>query len=99
MVKKKRKRKAKNIDTVIRSCLRRCWWYSSSRRDTLKRDKNTCQHCNKAKSEETKIVVHHLKPPPWKDLIADVKAKLFQTPDDLVTLCVSCHKEVHAKKP
>ena len=95
-----KKRKKKNIDSVIRSALRRCWRYSDSRKDTLKRDENTCQHCHKVKSKEVKIVVHHTQPPPWGELIADVKAKLFQTPDTLITLCTDCHREVHkhAKK-
>jgi len=50
----------------------------------IDRDSYTCQHC-KGKSGDKKLVVHH------------ITSRLIGTnsPDNLLTLCVTCHKKFH----
>jgi len=55
-----------------------------------KRDKYTCQHCKKSledlKKNNIKLQVHHIKPRSQGGT---------NVPDNLITLCEHCHKQVH----
>lgn len=62
--------------------------YANTRAYVLDRDKHTCQHC-KGKSKDKRLDVHHI---------------IFREhggsdePENLLTLCRTCHKRLHAGK-
>jgi 5-methylcytosine-specific restriction endonuclease McrA len=80
----------------IRGELRRLFVKSTERAEAMKRDKYTCQVCNKKQSKkkgfEVKVEVHHLKPIDWDLLIDEIQDKLLCDSNQLQVLCVDCHK-------
>lgn len=106
MIKKKRKLRFPHTTPrgQIRSALRRLWKNSRERSSAIKRDKYTCVTCgakqSKAKGKEVKVNVHHISGHvDWEPMIDLIIKNLLQTMDDYVTLCKSCHDEVHKKTP
>lgn len=81
----------------IRSALRRLFLRSRERAAALKRDGYTCCKCglkqSRAKGKEAYVEVHHKNGINWDGLIALIREKLLQTPDEMETLCDGCHKE------
>lgn len=63
---------------------RRSAKYKSWKQNVLKRDNYICQKCGNANN----LVVHHIKP------FATDKEARFDTKNG-ITLCQTCHKEVH----
>jgi len=59
------------------------------RKMVLERDNYTCQNCGKT-NKETILQIHHIKP--VKDY-----PNLFYTLNNVITLCVNCHKNIHKK--
>jgi hypothetical protein len=58
---------------------------SKARRQALKRDNYTCQHCGSTKHDpSSRLTIHHLKSQRYfPELARDV--------DNLITLCYDCH--------
>lgn len=56
----------------------------------LKRDNYICQGCGAKHEKENRLVVHHIKQ--WAKY-----PKLRFEPNNLITLCERCHKNVHKK--
>jgi len=54
----------------------------------LKRDNYTCQDCGVSHNKDNKLIVHHIKE--WSRY-----PELRFEPDNLITLCVTCHKKRH----
>ncbi len=88
----------------IRSALRMLWLRSPERAAALKRDKYTCQRCNrkqsKAKGKEFSVQVHHKQGITNWEVIEDAIYKyLLCNPEHLETLCPDCHdKETEAQR-
>lgn len=62
--------------------------YERWRKTVFERDNFTCQHCGKHGGE---LNAHHIKP--------YAKHKELRTnPNNGITLCLECHREVHKKK-
>lgn len=63
--------------------------FGGNRELALERDNHTCQSCGKTKEDGKKIIVHH------KDGNGWAKEKMNNDLDNLLTLCVQCHMDVH----
>jgi 5-methylcytosine-specific restriction endonuclease McrA len=92
-----RKRKSdRTTRSQIRQALRRLSLRSRERAAALKRDNYTCQRCgkkqSKAKGREVSVEVHHVNGVQWDTLVDCVYEMLLCHPDDMITLCVDCHK-------
>ena len=84
----------------IRTALRKLWLRSRERQAALKRDKYTCRKCqakqSKAKGREVAVEVHHLDGiTNWAEIEATIRMFLLVDPEDLRTLCKSCHDKEH----
>ena len=90
------KRSESTPRSKVREALRRLSLRSRERNAALRRDKYTCQHCgskqSKAKGREVAVEVHHKNGVLWDVLIDIVYEMLLCHPDDLITLCKSCHQ-------
>jgi 5-methylcytosine-specific restriction endonuclease McrA len=64
--------------------------YKKFRNEVLKRDNFTCQMCNNSNKKTWKAVHHIIK---WSS-----SASLRYDPDNGITLCHQCHKEVTGKE-
>ena len=64
--------------------------YKKFRNEVLKRDNFTCQMCNNSNRKTWKAVHHIIK---WSS-----SASLRYDPDNGITLCHQCHKEVTGKE-
>ncbi len=87
----------------IRSALRQLWLRSRERAAALKRDKYTCQGCNrkqsKAKGKEFAVEVHHKDGiPNWEAVIDAVYEHILCSPEHLETLCEECHGKEAGQK-
>jgi 5-methylcytosine-specific restriction endonuclease McrA len=87
----------------VRQALRQLWMRSRERAEALKRDKYTCQHCNKkqtlAKGKEFKVQVHHKKGiTNWDKVIDSVYKEILCDPKHLETICIGCHDKEHEKE-
>jgi 5-methylcytosine-specific restriction endonuclease McrA len=83
-------------NSQIRTALRRLWLRSRERQSALKRDKYTCCRCgakqSKAKGREVAVEVHHKDGVPnWEELFITIRMFLLTDPEDLETLCETCH--------
>ncbi len=65
--------------------------YKQFRREVLKRDKYTCQLCNK-KGKRVRLNVHHIIK--WSSA-----STLRYDVDNGITLCKQCHTDVTGKEP
>ena len=63
--------------------------FGGNRELALKRDNYTCQFCGKTKEDGKKIIVHH------KDGNGWAKKNMNNRLDNLITLCVQCHMDIH----
>lgn len=70
-----------------RQCMYARSFWKELRKLVLKRDSYKCQSCYSDK----KLVVHHILP--WSRY-----PEFRFTDNNLMTLCVSCHKQTHGKK-
>lgn len=81
----------------VKEALRRLSLRSRERNAALRRDHYTCQICGAkksvAKGREVQVEVHHTKGVQWDVLIDIVYEMLLCHPDDLVTMCKSCHEK------
>ena len=85
----------------IRSALRKLWLQSRERATALKRDKYTCQHCDRkqtmAKGKEFKVQVHHKNMiSQWEHIIEEIQKGLLCSPEYLETICKECHDKLHS---
>jgi hypothetical protein len=68
--------------------------WKKARAQVWKRDKETCQRCNKKRTKETKkpkdFHIHHI--------VRFAIKHLRATPSNLVLLCKKCHEFVHSKQ-
>ena len=85
-------------NNIIKSALRRLWLRSRERAVAIKRDKYTCQKCDRkqssAKGKEFKVEVHHKKGVcNWNEIYDCIRKNLLCSPDDMETLCKECHKD------
>ncbi len=88
----------------VRNVLRQLWLRSRERAAALKRDKYTCQRCqrkqSRAKGKEFYVEVHHKHGVQnWEAVIDAVYEYLLPNPDRLETVCKECHEESHRKTP
>ena len=96
------KRAKKNPDVtpngIIVHALRLLWLHSRERRAALKRDRYTCQDCNRkqtmAKGREFKVQVDHLNGIEWTQMVEYIRRHLLVPHDQLETVC----KEDHEKR-
>jgi 5-methylcytosine-specific restriction endonuclease McrA len=87
----------------VRSALRQLWLRSRERAAAIKRDKYTCQKCNrkqsKAKGQEFAVQVHHKTGiANWEKVIDNIFEQILCNPEHLETLCEECHGEDHNDK-
>lgn len=93
------KRSPNTTNTAIRSALRKLFLRSRERAARLKADKYTCQCCgvkqSRAKGREVYVEVHHKNNGilNWPELFSAVREHLLCDPENLETLCRSCHKK------
>lgn len=96
---------AETSKTHIVRGLRKIWLHSKERGEALKRDKYTCQICQRKKSvskkkfDETKQVrkleVHHKESIlNWDEIIDCIRKNLLCDSEHLQTLCKECHEKV-----
>lgn len=82
----------------IKGELRRLFVKSTERSEAMKRDKYTCQICNKKQSKkkgfECKVEVHHINEIDWDIIIDILQEKLLCDASLLQVLCVDCHKRI-----
>ncbi|MDD5010441.1 MAG: HNH endonuclease signature motif containing protein, partial [Syntrophorhabdaceae bacterium] len=85
----------------VRAALRQLWLRSRERAAAIKRDKYTCQMCNrkqsKAKGKEFKVEVHHLDGVRWEQMVDIVYEMLLCDPQNLLTVCEDCHDQLKEK--
>jgi len=84
----------------VKNALRQLWLRSRERQFAIKRDAYTCQCCggkqSKAKGREFAVQVHHKGGVEnWEKLIDEVYKNLLCEPEQLLTLCNSCHDKEH----
>ena len=83
----------------IKSALHQLWLRSRERASALKRDKYTCQSCERkqstAKGKEFKVQVHHVDGVKWDEMIKYIRERLLVNPEDMTTLCRECHDLIH----
>ena len=84
-------------NSQIKSALRRLSLRSRERQAVLKRDKYTCS-CgakqSRAKGREVYVDVHHIHGVTnWQELYTAIRKYLLCDPEDMRTLCRSCHDE------
>ena len=81
----------------IRHALRLLFMKSRERQATVKRDKNTCQHCGKkgsvAKGKEVRIECHHINNIQWEKILDYIQRHLLVDPKDMICLCHDCHEK------
>ncbi|SHK46420.1 HNH endonuclease [Tepidibacter formicigenes] len=65
--------------------------WKNTRKKVLKRDNNECQRCKEAGRFHKAECVHHIKH--LKD-----RPDLALMEDNLISLCYTCHNEVHPEK-
>ena len=85
-------------NSKIRAALRQLFLRSRERQSALKRDKYTCQECDRkqstAKGKEFKVQVHHNDGiENWSALFKAVRKYLLCDPKFMNTLCKKCHKK------
>ena len=57
-----------------------------------------CEECGCFISKKDKVDVHHINPVgKFKDWDTYINRLLFVKPEDLLVLCVDCHKKIHEK--
>lgn len=82
----------------IKSALRQVWLRSRERAAAIKRERNTCELCQRkgsvAKGREVKIHVHHRDGIDWDGVVDLIIARLLPDPKRLQVLCKECHDEV-----
>lgn len=71
-------------------------WYKrrewkSKREEILRRDNYECQKCKSKGRYSAAVVVHHIKH-------LDTRPDLALADDNLISLCGSCHNDVHPEK-
>ena len=80
----------------VRSALRRLWLRSRERAAALRRDKYTCQLCDRkqsrAKGREVYVEVNHLELIEWDNILAYIYKHLLVEPRLLEVLCKPCHE-------
>ena len=96
-------RKSPNTtNSTIKAALHRLWLHSRERAATVKRDEYTCQVCkgkqSRRKGHEFKVQVHHINGVKWGDMIRFIRDNLLVSPDDMITLCKSCHLTIHKQE-
>lgn len=91
----KLKKSKRTTDSKIKSSLRRLWWYSRERSESLKVAKYSCQKCGKKKSTAVKLNVHHTNEIDWKKIYKYLRQRLLCSHKSLEVMCVECHKEHH----
>lgn len=93
------RRKPVTPNSQIRAALRQLWLRSRERGQAVKNQHNTCCECGRkgsvAKGKEVRINVHHKKGVNWEGLLALIRERLLQTPDDYNCMCEDCHKKLH----
>ncbi len=87
----------------IRQALRQLWLRSRERAAALKREKNTCQNCNRkasmAKGKEFKVEVHHKDGVlNWDEIFAVIYKFLLCPETELEVLCKECHASLHEEE-
>jgi predicted HNH restriction endonuclease len=87
----------------IRQALRQLWLHSRERAAALKREKNTCQNCNRkasvAKGKEFKVEVHHKEGVlNWDEIFAVIYKFLLCPETELEVLCKECHASLHEEE-
>lgn len=91
------KRSERTTRSQIRQALRRLSLRSRERAACLKRDGYRCRRCgakqSRKKGAEVYVEAHHTKGVLWDVLIDQVYEMLLCHPDDMVTLCKSCHEK------
>jgi predicted HNH restriction endonuclease len=101
MIKKKISRKKPFTPrSQIRSALRKLWLRSRERAECLKLDKYSCRACggkqSKAIGREFAVEVHHQNGiESWEKIIDLIQSELLCHPEDLITLCHTCHDKLH----
>lgn len=91
-------KKSTTPKSQIRSLLRKLWLRSRERSFALKRDKYTCQICNRKKSKSFKVSVHHMNNiNNWNEIIDKIYDQLLCDTNNLITVCNECHKKKHGK--
>ena len=63
--------------------------FGGNRENALIRDNHTCQSCGVTKEDGKKIIVHHIDGNGW------AKEKMNNKLDNMITLCVQCHMDIH----
>ena len=90
------KRQAVTPRSQVRSALRKLWLRSRERQAALKRDRYTCQLCDKkqsrAKGREVYVEVNHLEQIEWNNILDYIYRHLLVEPRLLEVLCKSCHE-------
>lgn len=94
------KKKPVTPRSQIRAALRRLFLRSRERAEALRLDKYTCRGCgakqSRAVGREVYVEVHHQDGiGNWNKIIDLIQAELLCHPDNLITLCKSCHIKNH----
>lgn len=98
--KKIKKKKKYNLDTKIRSALRKLWFWSPERREAEKRvliapyshGNYYCSFCKKVKNKkEEKLNIDHIIPAGELYPLDAFAARLFCSSLGLQAMCKSCH--------
>jgi len=96
-----RKKKPKNIRSMVTVAIRRLWLHSPQRREALKSSGYCCSKCgikqSQAKGKEVKMQVHHDPPikEKWKMIIDLIIKDILEAPQ--VPICKECHDKEHGK--
>jgi len=94
------KKSPNTTNTQIRAACRRLFLRSRERASAIKRDKYTCQECGIKQTRAGKkedwvyVEVHHKRGVlNWQMVFDAIREGLLCNPDELETLCKSCHKK------
>lgn len=83
----------------IRNAIRIIWLRSRERSHAMKNAGYCCERCgvhqSVAKGSEVKLQVHHKRGIDWDGVIAFLRERVLQTPEDLEVLCDGCHGREH----
>lgn len=91
-------------NSKIKAAVRSLFLRSRERAHAIKRDGYTCVRCgakqSKAKGREVSVEVHHKEGVlNWDEIYRVVRQYLLCTPEQLETLCKSCHEQETGRLP
>jgi hypothetical protein len=97
-----KKNELRTPNSQIKAALRQLMLRSREQQYALKRDNRRCRRCDvkasQARGRVVKVQCHHVNGVRWTEIIEYIRGQLLVHPDQLMTLCESCHDEAEQER-